>query len=462
VFYAGVGGVGDGSGAGATWASTSAFTAGAGAIDPVALYLPFAGNFNDQSSAALTPTVFGNAYVTNRQGVFDGDGDYVTFPEAALVITGDFTIELWANFADLSDRSIMSGTSSPDSNVQLFRASGGTLGVYMNNAGQYIANAASGIVVNNWYHLAFCRSGNSTRLFVNGAQIGATFTGWTAGFSCNAIGQHFFNGNPVGNPGNFSGRLRDLRVTRQALYTSNFTPAAGANWSSGSAFVTGDDQFSSVSLLLPFDGANGSTTFTDSSSNALVPSSVVGSVAISTAQSKYGGASALFPSSGGNAYIRYTPQEALQFTGDFTIELWVLQFAYEDQITASSQADNNTQVFRLNESGYSGALSFYLNGTQVFGPTAAGIGLNTWHHLAICRSGTNTRMFVDGVQKGATNTTWTGSFRMDIIGLFFFNGNVFFASSAYQFRGHIDDSRVTKAARYTANFTPPTAPFPNS
>jgi len=216
-----------------------------------------------------------------------------------------------------------------------------------------------------------------------------------------------------------------------------------------------DPLFSSVSLLLSFDGANGSTTFTDSGSNALAPSSVTGSVAISTAQSKYGGASALFPSTGTN-YIRYTPQAALQFPGDFTIELWVWQSNYEDRILGSSSSDGNTQVFRLSQSG-AGNLSFYLNGTQVFSPTSADLATNTWQHLAICRSGSNTRMFVDGVQKGSTNTTWIDTFRMDVIGQFFFGGSPF----GNQFRGHIDDLRITKAARYTANFTP-TGPHPLS
>lgn len=69
-------------------------------------------------------------------------------------------------------------------------------------------------------------------------------------------------------------------------------------------------------------------------------------------------------------------------------------------------------------------------------------------------------MFVDGVQVGSTNTSWTGTFRMDIIGTFFFNGNRYFG---YDFNGKIDELRITKGvARYTANFTAPTAPFPDA
>jgi hypothetical protein len=138
------------------------------------------------------------------------------------------------------------------------------------------------------------------------------------------------------------------------------------------------------------------------------------------------------------------------------------QFTYNDQIIGSSSSDDNTQVFRLNENETPGALSFYLNGTQVFSPTGFGIGINSWHHLAICRSGANTRMFVDGLQNGATNTSWTGTFRMDALGMFLFNGNPFSGQvRSAQFRGYIDDLLVAKTALYTSNFTP-TGPHPTS
>jgi hypothetical protein len=242
--------------------------------------------------------------------------------------------------------------------------------------------------------------------------------------------------------------------------------APGAAWSVSAVWVGGagsvpgtDPTFSSVSLLLPFEGANNSTTFTDASSNALTPSSVTGDVKISTAQSKYGSASALFTPGFNGAFIRYTPQALLQFSADFTIEAWVYSTTTTDQIIVSSASDQNTQIFRLNQVS-AGNLSFYINGNQVFNPIPAGLVTNTWQHLAICRSGTSTRMFVNGFQIGPTNTTWTGTFRMDVIGTFFFDGSRY-EYPASDFTGHIDELRLTKAARYTSNFTP-TGPHPTS
>jgi hypothetical protein len=64
-------------------------------------------------------------------------------------------------------------------------------------------------------------------------------------------------------------------------------------------------------------------------------------------------------------------------------------------------------------------------------------------------------MFVNGTQVGSTNTSWTGSFRIDVIGAFFFNGSYFNAG----FNGYIDELRVLKRAERTANFTAPAAAY---
>lgn len=155
-------------------------------------------------------------------------------------------------------------------------------------------------------------------------------------------------------------------------------------------------------------------------------------------------------------YIQAAASPELQFTVDFTIEMFVHTTSTSDQVIASSSIDSNTQILRLNQQNNTNTLSCYLNGTQVFNLVATGVSMaNTWRHVAMTRQGSSTRLFVDGTVI-ATNTTYTGNFRMDVIGQLFFNGTPF----DYQFGGYIDEVRVTNGfARYTANFTPPSAPY---
>lgn len=81
----------------------------------------------------------------------------------------------------------------------------------------------------------------------------------------------------------------------------------------------------------------------------------------------------------------------------------------------------------------------------------------TWTHIALCRSGSSTRLFLDGVQTGSTYTdtnNYLGPANRPVIGA----SGLSLGGSALN--GYIDDLRITKFARYTANFTPPTAAFP--
>ena len=78
---------------------------------------------------------------------------------------------------------------------------------------------------------------------------------------------------------------------------------------------------------------------------------------------------------------------------------------------------------------------------------------NTWHHIALSRSGTSTRLFLDGVQVGSTytdsNNYLVGASR-PIFGASGFN------TADVNYLGYIDDFRITRGyARYTSTFTPP-------
>ena len=215
-----------------------------------------------------------------------------------------------------------------------------------------------------------------------------------------------------------------------------------------------DLYWDNVSLLLKMNGTNGSNTFTDSSSNAFTVTAN-GNAQISTTQSKFGGSSGYFDGNGD--YLTLNGQSAFAFgTGDFTVELWFYLI----------QASGQLFDFRpLNTNGAYPVLGLYANGdvsyyvnTQERILAVAGITTATWYHLALTRAGTSTKIFVDGQQVGPT---WTDTTNYVVGASRPIFGALGFDPSILPLNGYIDELRITKGiARYTANFTVPSAPFP--
>jgi hypothetical protein len=231
----------------------------------------------------------------------------------------------------------------------------------------------------------------------------------------------------------------------------------GATWppSNGS-----DQDFSSVSLLLHMDGSNASTTFTDSSSNAF-SATANGNAQISTTQSKFGGASGKFDGSGD--YVQITSATALELgSGDFTIELWYYHDGgnqtFAGLVGKGPVGSTPSDAWTL-EFGGSGII-FVPWAASTETVTTTEPSQNAWHHVAVTRSGSTLRLFVDGVQSASNTVSFTVGTNNS--GPLVIGGGAF-APSTRSFSGYIDDLRITKGvARYTAGFTPPTAAFPDS
>ena len=227
-----------------------------------------------------------------------------------------------------------------------------------------------------------------------------------------------------------------------------------------------DPSIVNVALLLYGNSINGSTSIIDSSPSPKTVTAV-GNAQISTAQSKFGGASIAINGTGN--YLLTPDNSAYDFgTGDLTVELWA-NFSVSTSGASYALAMQGIGAFN-NDSGWSllrhssnklrfiftsdgvGASGFRIcDSTNDFLP-ATGI----WYHLAVTRNGNTLRVFIDGVQSG----TFTGTQAI-------FNSSRQLSIGADEsggtaLSGYIDDLRITKGvARYTANFTPPTAPFPN-
>jgi hypothetical protein len=220
---------------------------------------------------------------------------------------------------------------------------------------------------------------------------------------------------------------------------------------------TSDPYAANVSLLLNGDGTNGSQAFVDSS---LDPKTITayGNAQISTAQKKYGTGSMYFD---GNGDYLSLPSNLLAFgSADYTIECWCNITAHQGNagiLNTVGSGITSTNCVVLEFNGAANTLGFWVPAASAAAYVISGsvnVSDGAWHHIAVCRSGSSTKMFVDGVQDGST---YTGSYTITETTAATYIGSGAFNLSARTITGYIDDIRITKGiARYTANFTPPT------
>jgi hypothetical protein len=243
-------------------------------------------------------------------------------------------------------------------------------------------------------------------------------------------------------------------LTQSSATTGQVVAWSGSAWTA--ANIDGGTAGGLASLLLHFDGANGLTTFTDSSSNNY---SVTrgGSATISTAQSKFGGSSLLV--TGGDDCVTVPAGSNFAYgTGDFTIEAWIYRTSTSDSATVFAQTEDGTNYVLLAVD--SDGTVFFIGtdsggGDAIEGPAGNLVAVNAWHHIAVARSSGYVKVYCDGVGGTATeNTTnFSDTTRVPTVGRYTHTSDIAFV-------GYIDELRVVKgAAIYTGNFTPPTAPY---
>lgn len=223
--------------------------------------------------------------------------------------------------------------------------------------------------------------------------------------------------------------------------------------------MPGDAYYESVKLLLHCDGSDGSTTFTDSSLSAHTLSSS-GNAHNEVDQYKFGTASMQLDGSGD--YVTSAASTDWDMgSGDFTVECWYKMTTTPDvngYALVSCGVSTSNRPWGLQINGSNG-VDFWVRSSTTYymASSTNGVGIDTnWHHLAGVREGSTLRVFVDGVQQATGTFSGTPqSGQHLIIGRFEWN-------IASDFDGYLDDIRITKGvARYTADFTPPSAAFPN-
>jgi len=182
---------------------------------------------------------------------------------------------------------------------------------------------------------------------------------------------------------------------------------------------------------------------------------VAGNAQLDTAEKKFGTASLALDGTGD--YISFANQPDFGFgTDDFTIEGWFYRETTGVAVSLFDFRTAATQTAPWLYIGAGGGLLYVVNSTNRISTGSGTIGAGSWIHIALSRSGTDTRLFVNGTQVGSTYTDTNDYIQSPLtIGSRYTGANEFFD-------GYIDEVRITKGlARYTANFTAPTAPFTN-
>jgi YD repeat-containing protein len=244
--------------------------------------------------------------------------------------------------------------------------------------------------------------------------------------------------------------------------TTTFTYFSDVSWNGG---AQRDLDYDKVLLLLRGNGAHGSTSIGDESPHQRTITRW-GNAQVSNAESKFGGGSLAFDGSGDYLTIPSSPDFDLG-SDDFTIEMWV---------KSTQSTTYSTLITREWGSSFAGAYTIHLNGNNsgpleavaadhsISGPLVASSNTSTrngsWHHIAWTRKGNVHRLFDNGVQVGTATAGASISSASKSITI---GNDVTFGGGARAYNGYIDDLRMTKGvARYTANFTPPSAELPNS
>ena len=217
-----------------------------------------------------------------------------------------------------------------------------------------------------------------------------------------------------------------------------------------------DPDWANVVSLLQFNGADGSTTFTDETGKAWT---AVGNAQIDTS---LGYNTGLFDGTGD--YITSPDHADWSFgSGYWTVEAWLVQNATSGTDAVFGQWGTNDCCSLLSLNGSKVGLDLTTSGSYQAAnalQSATGvITVGTLHHVEWTRDGSNVRIYVDGVQvasKTFTGALWDSSRVVHIAGN---------SQGLYDANIHIRQFRATKGiCRHPGgtSFTPPPAPFPNS
>ena len=367
---------------------------------------------------------------------FDGNTYLSISPSSGTDFgSGDYTVECWVNISSQSGFGTIIGQGTPGNILSSdwvieFPNNANTLSVYVADADTgfgYIINGTIPIINQGWKHVALSRSGNNTRLFIDGTQDGDT---WNNSYAI-ASGDPAINSIKIGaGPYDvvnrtITGYIDELRVVKgSGLYTSNFSPP--------------DEPLIAIlntSLLLHFDNS----PIIDSSTNNLTIITKNNGPIISNAASKFGGFSYYFDGVDDIATVEDDGSLGFIANEDFTIEGWFRP--------NNDPGEYTTIVGLFGDDGIGWLIQREASMVRFYSSSAGDIVLNSsstfvsgnWYHIAVTRNGSIIRFFIDGVEEASASDAAALVFSVPSAQLRIGANN-----AGEWFNGYIDDLRIVK------------------
>ena len=395
------------------------------------------GDTTDSSSQEHSLTFSGGAASTAKftNGLqFDGTGNH-TGNEQSIEIptssdfafgTDDFTIEFWAykNADGGEGWDIVLGTASEAAGntngwfVEWSNARGFTF--YDSTANTHIVTLDTNPLDSTWHHIAIVRNSGTVKLYLDGTEEDS------ATHNASIQAAHPLKIGSSGNGRNsFNGFIDNVRISKSARYTSNFT---------------------AVDEIGVSDKSSGSHSVT-----------LMGDAATSSTEKKFGTHSLYFPAD--NDYVSIADHSDFHFgaNGDFTVECW---FKIPDITGFLAQYlwikhDSGTYAKFAMQLMTNGTLRLLVadTGDSAYAVVAATSGHdpvddNEWHHCALTRESGTTKIWIDGTERMSTTDSYDPSFSGQNYNIGGLPVNDWFGMA----NGYVDDFRISNTARYSSNF----------
>jgi len=407
--------------------------------------------------SSKNPFPFTTSYAVDFDGA--NDGDALTVADFPNFRTNNFTVECWIYphvAASAGINTIMDVYQNSSANGAWWALHQNDDGFYWGRQSANPISTSGNLEANQWYHVAMVRNGTNFTLYLDGSSIGSyteSFDYSDGGTEARTLSigrQH----NP-GSGRQFDGLISNVRITiGQALYTSDFTTSSDEFTTTSQGATASNVKLLCCNNITP----TGSTVSPGSITEVGDPKSTTGPFPVLYNYS--------VDFDGTLDYLSIPDDDAWHIETNYTAECWFNCDGFTgsgwDAIFAQWQSNggNATNSWCLEYVG-SDLRFYWMSSGSVNNISLGNVSTGSWHHFAFSKSGSTTRMFIDGTE---AVTAFDIGTMQDGTGIFTIGGGVAIgaggAGTGGWFNGKVSNVRITKGqALYTSAFTPSKEPL---